>query len=249
MPPRAGMSAPGQHCTIERIDYTLVRLANTRMQTSATWVALVALVAMLTPNAQAAQPPAPKPQDGLAQALAYTVTLEGNGVYGSGVLIDPDAGLVITAGHVVAKMTAPRATFFDGTLAAARVLEVDPELDLALLEVPAQHQRPRPVFGDTTTLRAGDEVYAIGCPRHLPFTVSRGIVSFVERVIEGAKYLQTDLPINAGNSGGPVVNARGELVGLMSFIYKRAQGLSFAQPIRYATQRFAARLATKAAQR
>jgi S1-C subfamily serine protease len=56
--------------------------------------------------------------------------------------------------------------------------------------------------------------------------------------MDGARYLQTDLPINDGNSGGPVVNARGELVGLMSFILRRAQGLSFALPANYAVERF-----------
>jgi serine protease Do len=76
----------------------------------------------------------------------------------------------------------------------------------------------------------------------MSFTVSRGIVSYVGREVEGTRYLQTDLPINDGNSGGPVVNARGELVGLMSFVLKRSQGLSFALPFNYAAVRFAARL-------
>jgi serine protease Do len=202
-------------------------------------------MAILIPPARAAEAPAPAPelrpggaQEGIARALAYTVTLEGNGVYGSGVLVVPSAGLIVTNFHVVEEMATPQVTFYDGTRATARVIEQDRTLDLALLEVPPQPQRRGPSWGDAAAMRPGDEVYAVGCPRHMSFTVSRGIVSFVERDLEGTRYLQTDLPINDGNSGGPVVNARGELVGLMSFVIKRSQGLSFALPIRYAAERF-----------
>src|SRR5204863_177219 len=72
----------------------------------------------------------------------------------------------------------------------------------------------------------------------LGFTVSRGIVSYVNRELDGARWLQTDLPINDGNSGGPVINARGELVGMMSFILRGAQGMSFALPVNVAMGRF-----------
>jgi serine protease Do len=196
-----------------------------------------------------AVPPSPPPdlsasgpQERIARALEYTVTLEGNGVYGSGVLLAPEAGLIVTNVHVVEEMSPPQVTFHDGTRATARVVELDRALDLALLVVPAQPKRRAPAWGDVTALRPGDEVYAVGCPRHLSFTVSRGIVSYVGRDMEGTRYLQTDLPINDGNSGGPVINARGELVGLMSFVLKRSQGLSFALPVNYAADRFAARL-------
>lgn len=189
-----------------------------------------------------------EPQDGLQRALAYTVTLEGNGIYGSGVLLSPEGGLVVTNQHVVAEMPAPRVKFYDGTVVTARVLEVDRVLDLALLEVPPQKRAP-PVVGDSDALRPGDDIYAIGNPRHLGFTVSRGIVSFVGRPLDGVRYLQTDLPINDGNSGGPVVNRKGELVGVMSFVLKHSQGLSFALPLRYAAERFQARLRPKSAQR
>ncbi len=198
------------------------------------------MLAALAPLA-AAPAHASSPQDGIALALKYTVTIEGGGVYGSGVLVAPEEGLVVTNFHVVDGMNEPRVTFEDGRAVSAKVLEVDRALDLALLKVPPQ-QRAAPVVSDLSTVRPGDEVYAVGCPRHLAFTVSRGIVSFVNRLVEGTRYVQTDLPINDGNSGGPVVNARGELVGLMTFVYRRAQGLSFALPIHYAFERFSSRL-------
>jgi serine protease Do len=85
-------------------------------------------------------------------------------------------------------------------------------------------------MGDASHLQPGEEVFAVGMPRKLPFTVSRGVVSFVGREMEGARYLQVDMNINDGNSGGPVVTSNGEFVGIMSFIYRRSQGLSFALP-------------------
>jgi S1-C subfamily serine protease len=199
------------------------------------------------PSTPAGAPPslaelARGPQDGIARALSWTVTIEGNGVYGSGILVAPEAGLVVTNHHVVEEMQEPRITFYDGARVMGQVLEVDKTLDLALVQVPPQPGRHAPRWGDVTSLRPGDEVYAIGCPKHLAFTVSRGIVSFVGRDMEGTRFLQTDLPINDGNSGGPVVNARGELVGLMSFVLKQSQGLSFALPVTYAVERFANRL-------
>jgi S1-C subfamily serine protease len=191
-------------------------------------------------SATLAPPDEPQPLDGataVERALAVTVTIEGDGIYGAGILIDPAAGRVLTAEHVVADMRAPRVTFRDGTQVPARVLQVDHAVDMALLSVPPQ-RRPAPRIADATQLKPGEQLYAVGCPRRLGFTVSRGIVSFVGRPMDGARWLQTDLPINDGNSGGPVVDARGEVVAMMSFVLRRAQGLSFALPINYAADRF-----------
>lgn len=168
-------------------------------------------------------------------ALDWSVTVEGDGVYGSGVLIDPAHGLVVTCFHVVSEMKRPRVSFADGASFVATIVDSDRALDVALLRVPPQH-RPAPPLADADG--PGQDIFAVGCPRHLGFTLSRGIVSFVGRVIDGKRWLQTDLPMNEGNSGGPVVNARGELLGLMSFVYRNAQGLSFALPARAAIERF-----------
>jgi serine protease Do len=168
------------------------------------------------------------------RAVAWSVTIEGDGVYGSGVLVRPS--LVITCLHVVSEMKQPRVTFADGASVEAKLIDRDSKLDLALLRVPPQPRREEPPVGEAAA--AGDEVFAIGTPRHLAFTLSRGIVSYVGRMIDGVRWLQTDLPMNEGNSGGPVVNSRGEWIGLMSFVYRDAQGLSFAMPARAAVDRF-----------
>ncbi|HEY7954527.1 MAG TPA: S1C family serine protease [Polyangia bacterium] len=201
--------------------------------------AVVCLLSGLLPRPLAL---AGEPRDGLARALDFTVTLEGDGRYGAGVLADPQAGLVVTALHVVDGMHAPRATFHDGTQAPAHLLASDRALDLALLSVPpTRGEKPR--LGDPARLRPGDELYAIGCPRRLPFSVARGIVSYVGRVIDGVRWLQTDLPINVGDSGGPVVDAQGEWLGMTSFVLREGQGLSFALPVDEIAHRFARRLA------
>jgi S1-C subfamily serine protease len=181
--------------------------------------------------------PGPLPRAGVARALGYTVTLEGGGLYGAGVLVAPERGLVLTSAHVIADGAPPRATFFDGAEAPTRVLQIDRALDLALLAVPPQPRRAPPPL-DAAPLAAGDEVYAVGNPHRLGFSVCRGIVSYVGRSLGGGRYLQTDLPIHDGDSGGPVVNARGELVGIVSFVLARTGGLAFALPVDAALARF-----------
>ena len=168
----------------------------------------------------------------VAGALRVAVMIEGAGVYGAGVLIDPAHGRVLTNQHVVQDMHTPRVSAYDGRTGVGVVLAVDKVRDLAILSVPAlvTPGLAPPRMGDAGHLQPGEEVYAVGMPRKLPFTVSRGVVSFVGREMDGARYLQVDMNINDGNSGGPVVSATGEVVGIMSFIYRRSQGLSFALP-------------------
>lgn len=164
-------------------------------------------------------------------ALRVAVMIEGDGIYGAGILIDPQRGLVLTNQHVVQDMHTPRVTGYNGYTSTAVVLARDSKHDLALLSAPALVSAELPPrLGDAAALRPGEEVYAIGMPRKLSFSVSRGVVSFVGREVEGVRYLQLDMNINDGNSGGPVVNSAGEIVGVMSFIYRHAQGLSFAVP-------------------
>jgi S1-C subfamily serine protease len=198
--------------------------------------------AIFGPVPSAAAPAAlPNPEDMIAQALGKTVLIEGDGVYGSGIVLVPRRGIILTNLHVVEEMRAPRITYYDGHVGVARVLETDKALDLALLEGSPISGTPS-VVGDAIDLRPAQALYAIGSPRKLGFTVSRGIVSYVGRPMDGTRFIQTDLPINEGNSGGPVLTARGEVVGVMSFILRRANGLAFALPINYAIERFADRL-------
>lgn len=204
-------------------------------QRSAVPAAALALLLVLAsiPPARADGP------DLVERALRATVFLEGDGVYGAGILVDPTRGLILTSHHVVSEMSVPHATPYRGRPTHARVIASDAKLDLAVLEAPGLRFRgPPPLLADTQGLRPGEEVFAIGAPRRLAFTVSRGIVSYVDREMEGARYVQLDMSINDGNSGGPVVTERGEIVAVMSFVLERAQGLSFALPMRYAWRAF-----------
>lgn len=173
------------------------------------------------------------------RALATAVALESNGIYGAGVLIDPPHGTILTSLHVVEDMQRPQATTHDGRTAVAHVVATDKKLDLAVLSAPElAMDLPPPPLGDSSLLRPGEEVFSIGSPRKLAFTVSRGIVSYVGREMDGERYLQLDMSINDGNSGGPVWTLHGEVVGVMSFILRRAQGLAFALPVAYAVEAF-----------
>ncbi|MBI4511525.1 MAG: serine protease [Deltaproteobacteria bacterium] len=221
-------------------------------------VALSVLVLMLSTMASGDRPARPVASQGVAgpaphvapdpeevpraveRILRVSVSLESNGVYGAGFLIDPHRGLILTSYHVVEDMQAPRASMRDGRRSSAQVIATDRALDVALLSAEGLKSPhiPPPQLVDAARLRPGEEVFAVGSPRKLPFTVSRGIVSFVEREMEDGRYLQLDMAINDGNSGGPVFTRHGELVGMMSFILRRAQGLAFALPVTAATRAF-----------
>ncbi len=193
---------------------------------------LLTLVAV-TVDGRAAAPSPADPATAIERVLKVTVMLEGNGVYGAGILVDPASGTILTSNHVVSDMKAPRAATRDGRRAAAKVIAVDEKLDLALLSAPelADPETPAPAFADPTVLAAGDALYAAGMPRKLPFSLSRGIVAYPAREMDGVPHLQLDMNINEGNSGGPVFTDGGEIVAVMSFIMRRAQGLAFAVPV------------------
>ena len=155
---------------------------------------------------------------------------------GSGVIVDANKGYVLTNNHVVAGADDIEVTVAAGQTVKAKVLGTDPDTDLAVLQIPADHLTALPV-ADSAKLRVGDFVVAIGEPFGLGQTVTSGIVSALGR--SGLRssgyqnYIQTDASINPGNSGGPLVNLRGELVGINSMIYSPSGGnvgIGFAIP-------------------
>lgn len=177
-----------------------------------------------------------------ARAQSWTAAVRADLNYGAGIVVDR-SGLVLTNQHVVEGTKAITVTPFGGTASKAEVVASDAVLDLALLRV----ELPSPladaaVLGSPTPLGVGDDVLAVGSPRKMFFSVSRGMVSFPQRPLDGVSYIQTDLPINEGNSGGPLVDREGHVVGVVSFILKESQGLSFALPIERALTRFAPQL-------
>ncbi|MDP3839887.1 MAG: Do family serine endopeptidase, partial [Methylococcales bacterium] len=155
---------------------------------------------------------------------------------GSGVIIDSQQGLVLTNNHVIAKADKIKVTLQDGRQLAAQLVGADKEADVAVIKIPAENLTQIPV-ADSSRLRVGDFVVAIGNPFGLGQTVTSGIVSALGRSglgIEGYEdFIQTDASINPGNSGGALVNLRGELVGMNTAILAPSGGnvgIGFAIP-------------------
>ncbi|HEY4040441.1 MAG TPA: trypsin-like peptidase domain-containing protein [Rhodopila sp.] len=154
---------------------------------------------------------------------------------GSGFIIDP-SGFVATNKHVVLGATAISVVAADGVRYKATVVGMPSKVDMALLHIDARRPLPAVQFGNSDKMRAGDTVIAIGSPFGLDSTVTAGILSAVNRDIMESPfddYLQTDAAINHGNSGGPLFNLAGEVIGMNSIIIAPGTGsvgLGFALP-------------------
>src|SRR5215472_11205869 len=145
---------------------------------------------------------------------------------GSGFIIDP-AGVVVTNNHVIADADEVTVILNDGTRLKAEVLGRDTKVDLALLRVKSEKPLTAVQFGDSDKLRLGEWVVAIGNPFSLGGTVTAGIVSARNRDINSGpydNYIQTDAAINRGNSGGPLFNLEGEVIGINTAIISPSGG-------------------------
>ncbi len=169
---------------------------------------------------------------------------------GSGVIISPD-GYIVTNNHVVAGATNISVSLNDQRQFPGRVMGTDKLTDLAVVKINANHL-PNAPWGDSRTLKAGENVLAFGNPFGLGFTVTRGIISALGRPrLSGnmrapGDFIQTDAAINPGNSGGPLVNAHGEVIGINSAIYTPSgafSGVGFAIPSEIAKPVIAALIA------
>ena len=159
-------------------------------------------------------------------------------IIGSGFIYD-SKGLIITNSHVAFGRQALYVTLDDGSVVAAHLLGADPIYDIAVLQIPKPEKGKFTTvpLGDSEQLRVGENVIAIGNPLGLDQTVTRGIVSGVNRILPGTPLslseplIQTDTPINPGNSGGPLLNMCGEVIGMNTAIVPDAQNIGFAIPV------------------
>jgi serine protease Do len=181
------------------------------------------------PDSANAAAPAPKP-GGPTTVKRYV---------GSGFIIDP-SGLIVTNYHVVEDAFDIQVTLSDGTRWEGKMKSASRLADLALVQIDAGHPLQAAKWGDSDTVQVGDQVFAAGNPFGIGLSISAGIVSGLNRDIQNSPYddlIQTDAAINHGNSGGPLFNMKGQVIGVDSDILSPTQGsvgLGFAIPSRSA---------------
>ena len=168
--------------------------------------------------------PTPREQDGPRRGA------------GTGFIIDP-AGFILTNHHVIDGADRIMVRLTDGRNVRAEAVGSDPDTDIALIKIGAAGSFHFAPLGNSDTLRVGEWVIAIGNPLAYEHTVTVGVVSFIGRKLFDSsldRYIQTDAAINFGNSGGPLINSRGEVIGINAAISSRAANIGFAVPINQA---------------
>ena len=182
-----------------------------------------------------AEAPQPKLSDRLMSVAGAKLEPVIGDYVGSGFVIDP-SGVIVTNYHVIENAFEITVTFSDGTALPGSLVGASKVTDLAVLKVVTDHPLPFAHWGDSDRLRIGDQVYAAGNPFGVGLSVSAGIVSALNRDIQNSPFddlIQTDASINHGNSGGPLFNKAGQVIGVDSTIISPSRGsagIGFAIP-------------------
>lgn len=149
---------------------------------------------------------------------------------GTGFIADK-TGIVITNAHVVEDSTDCEIQMFDNSNFKAKVIESNFDLDISFIKIISDKIFKNAAIAKKRDYKVGDEVIAYGNPLGFENTVTKGIISALDREIGGIKYIQTDVPINPGNSGGPLIDKKGKVIGINTLKIADASGIGFAIPI------------------
>lgn len=147
---------------------------------------------------------------------------------GSGFAIGENC--IVTNAHVIENVNRVQVVSYNGEVFDAFIVSIDERIDIAILGVPDTTFTPLKV-ADLSKTGIGEDVYAIGAPNSLAFTLTKGIISSKDRTIGRQQYIQTDAAINSGNSGGPLLNDKGEVLGVNTLKMSDAEGIGLAIPI------------------
>ncbi len=159
------------------------------------------------------------------------VSIQTDGSEGSGVIFDSE-GYILTNHHVVDDTTSITAIDYQGKEYDAELIGVAADIDLAVLKITSTKSFDYLQFADMDDVNVGERVIAVGNPLGLAFSVTEGIISALDRNVDDSDvgYIQIDVPVNPGNSGGPIVNINKEIVGITTYKAENSEGLSFAIP-------------------
>ncbi len=187
------------------------------------WLVVIILVGVRLPTASA--------QDmsgAIEQVKESVLTIKSGERVGAGFIVSPD-GHGLTSAHLVGDSSQVTAVLANDEELDAKVTKTDEALDLALLKLDLKNL-PAVHFASSGELKQGARVAALGAPLGLKGSVTEGIVSALEREVKGKRYLQIDAALNEGNSGGPVIDEHGRVVGVATAVVKEAQNVGFAVP-------------------
>lgn len=198
--------------------------ANTLVKPFKTLLSLISVVAILFASTFSSQAICFDAENAYESVV---VIFSGNAL-GSGYAITENC--ILTNAHVIDNEQSITVMTYSGSCYPASVIGINQDEDIAVLDV-SEASFPYLIPGDFTALQTGDDIYAIGAPNGMAYTLTKGTVSAKERIIDHKAFIQIDAAINEGNSGGPLLNESGQLIGMNTLKLNHSEGIGFAIPI------------------